>query len=301
MEQIHETEIRIAVETTIGAGVTESEWIQPPAKGWSVTRGFSVSFEKLDVFRNPSKRDFFSEEWILVSSHERGSDFFNWIIQNVLTDRGSGVFTADPEAIGKTFVIQAKASGGSHSRFSGCAISEIRIQGEESRIVSFDLTWIALKRSELEEENLPEAEQSWSGGLTPTKDGQVAITEGEWSADPRTEQAINAFAYQVFLQREIKAVSFGPDGIPKSFSREPWKFVGELFTEEKTGFTDLAYAESWAGKIAIWFGKETANLRIEKARAFVTDDELKGYDFRIKRLLIEGHGDHRRSVVEIRD
>lgn len=299
VEQLHRTEIRIATEAALGSGEAEGDWWQPPIVSAAASRGFRTFVTKKDIFRNTVYREPAMEEWMLQTSHEMGTAFFNWVIATIFPEAEAGTFTVSPEAQSRTYVIAAESEGGHRSRFKGVKISEISIRAEESRIVSFDIIWIALDRID-DPEELPEANQAPTGDVLATFRGASSATQGEWDAEPRATQAINIFAAQIFLTRQIQATQYGADGIPTQHTRAPWEIRGEIYMPETEGITDQAYADNWEGKIALFFGTGTDHVRIDNASCFLVEDDLKSYDFRIRRLILQAMSDDNRNLAEFR-
>lgn len=299
IEQLHATQLRLAVETAPGNGVAAGAWLKPPTVAAAVSRGFKNTAQRLDVFRQPRSREVVAEAWVIRSTHEVGLPFLRWLLEPHGIDRGGDVWTFDPEAVGPTFVLDTETQQGHRALFSGLSLVEVQLQFEESRIVKMECQWAGLRRTTPATE-LPAAALEFSGGLLATFRGAAAATTGAWDVDPRANQPINCHGAQLFFQRQVQAVDYGPDGVPSTHSRAPWRVLGEAYMPETTGITDTAFSDSWQGKVGLWFGPGSEHLRVNNAQGYVTDDDLKGYDFRVRRLVFEGFTDDRRAVAEFR-
>lgn len=300
IEQLHATKLRMARESYPGSGIATGEWVTPPCTAAAVSRDFVTVAQRLDVFRQLRTREMVAESWTVRSSHEIGLAWMRWLLLPHFTTRGAGVYTMDPEAEGPTFVLDTETEGGHRAKFHGLKLVEVQLIFEEGRTIRMDCQWQGLQRT-TPETDLPGAFTTFSGNVVATVLAGASATTGEWLADPREDNAIVAHGAQVFLQRDCMAADFGPDRIPESHTREAWRVVGEIYMPETPGITDSAMADNWQGKLALWFGAGSENLRIENAQGYVTEDDLKGYDFRVRRLVFEAKTDARRAVLELRD
>lgn len=298
IEQIHATRIRMALETELGSAIADGQWIEPPCVSAGTSREIVSSANRSDVFRNQRDQRIICEDVALRTSHEIGSQFFKLIIDSLFSRASESVLQVDPEAVGKSWVMHAITEGGKHYLFRGMMIQELSVRMQESRIIDFEIGWVALQSQETAEP-LPQASLSPTGGVLATYKGKAAGTTGEWDADPASSQGIKIFAAQIFIRRNSFPTQFEADGKPTAMSRAPWKISGEIAMPETQGITDLAYADQWMGKIAFFLGDDI-EIRINSLAAFVMDDELKAYDFRTRRLIFEALSDDKRSVAEIR-
>lgn len=299
IEQLHATKLRLARETATGSGSPSGDWISPPTTAAACTRDFVQTAQRQDAFRQLSDREVVAESWTVRSSHEVGLGWLQWLLLPHLTDRGAGVYTMDPEAQGPTFVLDSETQQGHRARFQGLKLVEVQLIFEEARVIRMDCQWVGLRRV-VPGTALPGAATEFSGGVVATFLADAAATTGAWNADPRATQRVTAHGGQVFLQRECAAADFGPDGIPEAHTRAAWRIVGEVYMPETPGITDTAFSDDWAGKLAFWLGAGAQHLRINNAHGFVTDDDLKGYDFRVRRLVFEAKSDERRALMEFR-
>jgi hypothetical protein len=299
IEQLHATKLRLARESATGSGSPSGDWITPPTTAAAVSRNFMQTAQRQDVFRQLNARKVVAEAWIMRSSHEVGLEWLEWVLLPHLTARGAGVYTLDPEAEGPTYVLDTETEQGHRAKFSGLKLNEVQLIFEEGRTVRVDLQWIGLRRT-VPATALPGAATAPTGGLVANFLSQAAMTTGAWATDPRADQPVNAHGAQIFLQRDIAAADFGPDGIPEAHNRAAWRLVGECYMPETPGITDTAFSDDWQGKVALWIGEGAKHLRVNNAQGYVTDDDLKGYDFRVRRLVFEGKSDDRRSICEFR-
>ncbi len=300
IEQLNATEIRIARETAIGSGIASGSWVFPGFTAAAVTRGFTTSAERRDVFRQLTRREVVCQAWSFMTSHEIGVDFLRWILEPHLTNRGGNVWTLDPEAEGISFVVEATSEAGDISAYYGCVIVEAQILFEEGKNLRLELTWSALFRDVL---NAPIAGSNaapWPLVMVATMNGDFAATVGDWSEDPRIDDVQVCHGGQLFLTRKIEPCNYGPDGRPSAFTRQPWDVLAELFLPETPGITDTAFGEDWTGRFALWVGTGGEHFRINAASGFITDEDLKGYDWRVRRLALQSVSDEARGLLEYR-
>jgi hypothetical protein len=300
IEHLNATEIRLARETAVGSGVASGSWVAPGFTAAAVTRGFTTSAERRDVFRQLTRRDVICQAWSFMTSHEIGVDFFRWILEPHLTDRGGGVWTLDPEAEGVSFIMEATSEAGDISAYFGCVIVEAQILFEESKILRLELTWSALHREVLDSPLAGSTALPWPLVLIPTMTADFAATVDAWGADPRVDDVQTCHGGQVFLTRKIEPCNYGPDGRPEAYTRQPWDVLAEIYLPETPGLTDTAFGEDWTGRFALWIGAGDEHIRINQASGFISEEDLKGYDWRVRRIAMQALTDQVRGLIEYR-
>lgn len=302
IEQLYRTTLRAAVETAIGSGEpVDDDWRELPVTGAAAERVIVSAAERKNVFMQGTKREAVSQAWQLRTSHEASLDFLLWILLPHFTSRSEGLYTLDPEAEGPTYVIEALSEAGDLSRYLGCQAKEIQIFMEERRVVQIEIAWAALHR----EASVPVAPlyrptAEFSGTMMPTRAAGLAVTNSTWGADPRADNAATFHGGQIVLTREIQPRNFGPDGRAETMERAAWRVMLELFMPETPGITDAAFADEWTGKIGLWLGDGPEHFRIEQARGFIDDEDLKAYDWRVRRLVAAAESDSLRCLAQFR-
>lgn len=299
IEQLHATELRLARESTPGSGSPTGGWLRPPTTAAACTRDMLTLMQRADVFRQLRDRKALAQAWQIRSSHEVGLEWALWLLKPHFTDRGAGLYTLDPEAEGPTYVLDTETQQGHRATFVGLKLVEVQLIFEEGRGVRMDCQWVALRRL-VPTSALPAAELAPSGNLVPTVTCDAAATTGSWDPAPRATQRVTAHGAQLFFQRECQAADFGADMVPDSHTRAPWRLLGEIYMPETAGITDTAFSDDWRGKIALWLGAGAEHFEIDAAHGFVTDDDLKGYDFRVRRLVFEGRSDDMRGICKMK-
>lgn len=302
IEQLYRTTLRAAVETALGNGEpVDDDWRHLPVTGAAVERVIITAAERKNVFMQGTKREVVSQAWMIRTAHEGSLDFLLWLLLPHFTNRGSDLYTLDPEAEGPSYVIEALSEAGELQRFFGCQAKEIQIFMEERRIVQIEVTWAALERDAfIPGAPLYRPTAEFSGALMPTRACGLAVTDSTWGTDPRVDNAVTFHGGQIFLTREIKTRNHGPDGIAETMERAAWKVMVELFMPETPGITDAAFADEWTGKIALWLGAGPEHFRIEQARGFIDDEDLKAYDWRVRRLVAASESDSLRCLAQFR-
>lgn len=299
IEHLYATKIRLAVETALSSGVAGSRWTIPPLTAAAVQRVFHQTAERMDVFRQLTRREIVCEAWEFKTSHEVGLLFLRWILIPHFTYRGS-LHTLEPENEGPSFVMEVTSDAGDISRYSGCRVTEFQILWEDRRIVRLDITWSALKRDVLESPLAGNAGDEFDFELVPNNTCGVAITNGVWATFPREDNAAIMHGGQLFLTRPIVPTNYGPDGQPGEHDRQPWSCIAEIYMPETPGVTDQAFADQWHGGVVVWMGPGVDSFRINNAIGFISDEDLKAYDWRVRRLAIQAFSDARRALVEYR-
>lgn len=300
IEQLHATKLRLAQETAPGTGSPLGDWISPPCTAAAVSRDFVTVAQRLDVFRQLRTRELVAESWTVRSSHEVGLDWMRWLLLPHFTPRTASTWTLDPESEGPTFVLDTETEAGHRAKFHGLKLVEVQLIFEEGRTIRMDCQWAGLQRT-TPATALPGAATVFSGNVLATVKGAAAATTGEWDNPPRINQPIVCHGAQIFFQRDCLPADFGPDRIPEGHTREAWRILGEIYMPETPGITDAAFSDTWQGKLALWFGPGQDHVRVNNAQGYVTEDDLKGYDFRVRRLVFEAKSDDRRAILEFRD
>jgi len=300
IEQLYANRIRFATETAVGSGVASGDWVSPPCTAAAITRQFRQVVARKDVFRQPRGRKIVSESWLLRTAHEIGLPFFRWVLLPHMVNRGGGVWTLDPEAEGPTFVLEGETEQGRRMRVAGIKLSEVMLIFEDMRLVRMECQWVGLWR-DVPETELPDATEDVRGTILPTWQAQAVATTGAWDTNPRATQRVNAAGAQLFLSRGIEACNYGADGIPTQHNRKAWNVVGETYLPETEGITDVAFLDDWQGRLGFFFGTGDEQLRINNAQGFVGEDDLKAYDFRMRRLVFQSFTDDRRATLEFRE
>lgn len=300
IEQLYRTTIRAAIETTLGNGEAENDaWWHLPVTGAAVERVTVSSAERKNVFMQGNRRQIVSQAWMFTTSHQASEDFLLWLLLPHLTERAAEIFTLDPEADGPSYCVETISEAGDFARYLGCQPQEIQIFLEERRIVQVEIQWAALVRETpggATERNPAE----FSGVLMPTNRASLASTQNNWGPNPRANRAVVFHGGQIILTRGIKPANYGPDGKPDTMTRAAWDVLVELYMPETPGITDLAFADEWTGRLALWLGLGPEHFRIQSARGFIDDEDLKGWDWRVRRLVASAETDSRRALLEFR-
>lgn len=301
-ELLHATRIRIARETSLGSGVETGGWRNLPVTGAAVERELVATAERRSLHGQLSAREVISDSWRLRTSSEGNLAFFEWLLTAQMNPAGSGIWILDPETIeDRSYVVETMSELGDVAVYRGTKLTELQIFWEERRIVQMETEWSCLER---DEPGAPisgaEPSGTIAGEMLPTRLATIAITGGAWGGDPRADNAVLTHAGQLVMTRQIEPRNFGPDGIPDSFSRGNWSTLAEIYLPETAGITDVAFADEWTGGIAFWFGAGTEHLRINRAHGLIGEEDLKAYDWRVRRLTAEAMTDDARATLEFR-
>lgn len=301
IEQLWKTSVRMAVETTFGSGIGNGQWVRPELSTAAVSRDIKTQAEKRDVFRQLKQREIVSESWTLAMGGDAKLAFLAWLLGGIMTDRGSDVFALDPETDGVSYVVETTSENGDIAVYSGCQLAELTVVIEDRRIVRLEMSLACLRRQTPDDPLAGTTYLDVSGDMMPTYQVGLAISAAyEWGSVPRTDNAVTMHGGQLVFTREIAPANFGPDGIPSSFARRPWRVMGELMMPETAGVTDVAFASEWTGGIMLWLTDGDPVLVINNAVGFVSDEDLVAYDFRVRRLAFEAMTDADRALIEFR-
>lgn len=299
-ELLNATRIRIAQETAVGSGVATGGWREIPTTGAAIDRELVMTAQRMSLHGQLSAREVIADAWGFRMAHEANLALVAWMIQAHLTDQGGGVWQLDPEADGPSFVIETTSEGGDIAAYTGTKLTELQMFWEERRVIQLETQWSALRRQTLVEPLAGAAGAALAGPMLPTRLATMAATPDAWGGNPRVDDAITTHGGQIVMTREIEPRNYGPDGIPDTFNLAAWQVLAEIYLPETPGITDTAYGEEWIGRLAMWFGSGTQHLRINQAHGVLTDEDLKAYDWRVRRLTAEAVADNSRATLEFR-
>lgn len=299
-EQLNATRIRIARETNLGNGVATGGWRDLPVTGAAMERELVATAERRTLYGQLSQREVISDAWTFRTSHEANLALLRWLLEANMVLASAGVWLLDPESHGASYTVETTSEGGDIAQYSGVKLTELQIFWEERRVVQIEAQWAALTRVELGSPAAGTTGAILAGPMLPTRLATMAATTGFWAGDPRADNYVLTHGGQIVLTRNIEPRNFGPDGKPDTFNQAPWTVLAEIYLPETPGVTDVAFADEWVGRLAFWLGSGTEHLRINRVHGVVTDEDLKAYDWRVRRLTVEGLVDDSRSNLEFR-
>jgi len=299
-ELLHSTRIRIAAETSLGSGVATGGWHEMPTTGSAVERELVSTAQRISLHGQVTSRNVISDAWSFRTAHEANLALIDWLIKPHMTAKSAGVWQLDPEADGPSFVVETTSEGGEIACYRGTRLTELQISWEERRVIQLEIQWAALRRQTLEAPLAGADGVSLAGPMLPNSAATMSITTGAWGLDPKTDNAVVTHGGQIVMTRQIEARNFGPDGIPETFSHAPWSVLSEIYLPQTAGITDLAFSDEWTGGLALWLGPGAEHFRVNRAHGVVVEEDLKAYDWRVRRLTTEALADDYRSTLEFR-
>ncbi len=300
-ELLHSTRIRIAAETSLGSGVADGAgWHEIPTTGAAVERELVSTAQRTSLHGQITAREVISDAWSFRTAHEANLALVIWLITPHMTAAGEGVWQLDPEADGPSYVVETTSEGGDIAIYRGTRMTELQISWEERRILQLEAQWSALRRQDLEEPLAGIDGPSLAGPMLPNSAAAMAIATGTWGDNPKTDNAVITHGGQIVMTREIQARNFGPDGYPETFNNAPWTVLSEIYLPQTAGITDQAFSDAWTGRLALWLGTGGEHFRINRAHGVVVEEDLKAYDWRVRRLTTEALADDFRTTLEFR-
>lgn len=290
-EQLHQTQIRLARETSPGSGQPDGAWVEPPRNGAAVERRYRNTAQQTNPYRQTTRREVIHSAWALRTEHEIDVPLLQHLLEPHLLQR-SGDRALTPDAPEPSWVVETVSPMGSIARYGGVQLGELRIGIEQRRTAGMTATWSALWRTEPGAIGAGQVDPQPTGPMIPTRTVALRMATGGLS-DPEADRTM-FFAGQIFLTRKIQPANYGPDRIAALHRLGPWSALAEIQMPAEAQ-AEQAFRDRWAGGLA--FDLPGLTIQIETASGFVGNEDLVAFDWRTMRLAAEAERDNSGAIL----